>query len=90
MDDQDDLHNERVKVIEDWHMNFKKGTDHDLWGQPVEASDAYQRYGARGSEMCGVQGQWSEGTAEDTMSFLLFMFFTSEKSFKELYINCHF
>ena len=43
MYEQDELHNERTKVIEEWHMNFKKGTDYDLWGQPIEASEAYQK-----------------------------------------------
>lgn len=31
------------KVITAWHTAFKKGTDFDLWGQPVEAIDGYQR-----------------------------------------------
>ena len=38
-----DLHAERERVIEDWHVTFKKGTDYDLWGQPVEAGDIYQK-----------------------------------------------
>ena len=34
------------KVITAWHTAFKKGTDFDLWGQPVEAIDGYQRLSA--------------------------------------------
>ena len=34
---------EEEKVITAWHTAFKKGTDYDLWGQPVEAIDGYQR-----------------------------------------------
>lgn len=31
------------KVVTAWHTAFKRGTDYDLWGQPVEAIDGYQR-----------------------------------------------
>ncbi|KAK3580872.1 hypothetical protein CHS0354_032933 [Potamilus streckersoni] len=37
-----DLEDEE-KAIEFWHAAFKRGTDFDLWGQPVEAIDGYQR-----------------------------------------------
>ncbi|KAL3873192.1 hypothetical protein ACJMK2_036338 [Sinanodonta woodiana] len=37
-----DLEDEE-KAIECWHAAFKRGTDFDLWGQPVEAIDGYQR-----------------------------------------------
>lgn len=32
------------EVISEWHKAFKRATDFDLWGQPVEASDGYHRY----------------------------------------------
>ena len=35
------------KVITAWHTAFKKGTDFDLWGQPVEAIDGYQRLSSK-------------------------------------------
>lgn len=31
------------KVVTAWHKMFKTGTDYDLWGQPVEAIEVYQR-----------------------------------------------
>ncbi|KAH3853081.1 axin interactor, dorsalization-associated protein-like [Dreissena polymorpha] len=31
------------KVVTAWYSAFKTGTDHDLWGQPVEAIDGYRR-----------------------------------------------
>lgn len=35
---------DRDELISEWSKAFKKGTDYDLWGQPVEAVDSYQRY----------------------------------------------
>ncbi|KAJ8308610.1 hypothetical protein KUTeg_013484 [Tegillarca granosa] len=32
------------EVISEWHKAFKRATDFDLWGQPVEAIDGYQRF----------------------------------------------
>ena len=43
MNEKDD----EEKVITAWHTAFKKGTDFDLWGQPLEAIDGYQRLIAR-------------------------------------------
>lgn len=40
MNDIDD----EEKVVTAWHTAFKTGTDYDLWGQPVEAIEDYQRY----------------------------------------------
>ena len=39
-----DQEGDPVKVVEVWHGVFKDSTDHDLWGQPVEAIEGYQRY----------------------------------------------
>ncbi len=30
-------------VITEWCSIFKQGTDFDTWGQPLEATDVYQR-----------------------------------------------
>ena len=30
-----------------WQTAFKRATDFDMWGQPVEAIDVYQRYVTR-------------------------------------------
>ena len=42
-EDEIDRELERDRLIDDWHTSFKKGTDFDLWGQPVEATDEYSR-----------------------------------------------
>ena len=31
------------RLVTAWHTSFKKGTDYDLWGQPVEATSEYHR-----------------------------------------------
>lgn len=36
LDDED-------KLITAWHTAFERCTDVDLWGQPLEAIDGYQR-----------------------------------------------
>ena len=33
------------EVVTQWHLNFLRGTDFDLWGQPLEATDCYSKYG---------------------------------------------
>lgn len=32
------------KLIAAWHKAFARCTDVDLWGQPLEAIDGYQRF----------------------------------------------
>lgn len=39
----DDAQSEPEKLISSWAKSFKEGTDHDLWGQPVEAIESYRR-----------------------------------------------
>ena len=34
---------EQSLVIASWHKAFEQCTDFDLWGQPIEAIDGYQR-----------------------------------------------
>ena len=34
---------DRNKLIHDWHIIFRKGTDFDSWGQPVEAIETYKK-----------------------------------------------
>ena len=31
------------EVVSQWCVRFDKGTDFDLWGQPLEAIDSYSR-----------------------------------------------
>ena len=38
-----DLEREQQRLVAAWHTSFKKGTDFDLWGQPVEATSEYHR-----------------------------------------------
>lgn len=39
--DEDDA--EKSQQVAVWYTAYKKGTDFDLWGQPLEASYSYQR-----------------------------------------------
>ena len=41
--DMGDEEYERNQIVSEWHTTFKKGTDFDMWGQPVEAVDTYTR-----------------------------------------------
>jgi len=41
MDVLDEEEAERNEVITVWEAAFKKATDFDLWGQPVEARECY-------------------------------------------------
>ncbi len=43
-----EMERERQRMVSGWHTLFKKGTDFDLWGQPVEAISEYQRYKMNG------------------------------------------
>ncbi|OWF56411.1 Axin interactor, dorsalization-associated protein [Mizuhopecten yessoensis] len=45
------------KVITTWHLAFKRCTDFDLWGQPVEAIDGYQRLSKQLQEFSGTDSQ---------------------------------
>ena len=38
---EEEQHQQRLVTA--WHTSFKKGTDYDLWGQPVEATSEYHR-----------------------------------------------
>lgn len=35
---------EKQILIKRWHDAFRRATDFDAWGQPLEALDIYQRY----------------------------------------------
>ncbi|XP_069115458.1 axin interactor, dorsalization-associated protein-like [Argopecten irradians] len=45
------------KVITTWHTAFKRCTDFDLWGQPVEAIDGYHRLSKQLQEFSGTDSQ---------------------------------
>ena len=38
-----DVEQERETVIDEWLIELKKGTDYDLWGQPIEATECYKK-----------------------------------------------
>ena len=40
MAEEEDLY----MLVKRWQTAFKRATDFDMWGQPVEAIDVYQRF----------------------------------------------
>ncbi|XP_064603180.1 axin interactor, dorsalization-associated protein B-like [Liolophura sinensis] len=52
---------DRDELISEWSKAFKKGTDYDLWGQPVEAVDSYRRLSeAINSQTCEEDTNFSD------------------------------